>query len=101
MTCEECGERIQRHYPNGIGGDCYYSCRICDWHSEGEGVSKIRDSLDKAEIIDLKKDLLIIHGMLHTLVFKPKSYIPKGLTPETVLDEVIKIQRKLVEEVSE
>lgn len=101
MTCEECGERIQRHYPNGIGGDCYLSCRICEWYSEDEAPSKIRDSLNKAEVIDIKKDLLVIHGLLHTLTFKPKSYIPKGLTTETVLDEVIKIQRKLVQEVSE
>ena len=95
MTCEDCGGKIRRRYPNGVGGDMYASCAICEWHSEDEDNHKIRDSLNKAEIIDIKKDLNTICALLYTLAFGRD--VPKGLTPATLLDEVYKTKMKLVE----
>ena len=96
MTCEGCGGKIRRHYPNGGGGDMYASCAICEWHSENEDNHKVRDFLVKAEIIDIKKDLNTICALLYTLAFG-RECVPKGLTPEAVLDEVYKTKMKLVE----
>jgi len=68
--CEGCNEKYD-HYPAGAyGGDWYSSCNICEWHSEGEGPSTIKQGLTLEELVAHKKKLNWLHTDLHNLRYE-------------------------------
>ena len=68
--CDGCNEPIDNYPAGEYGGDWYSSCNICEWHSEGEGSSTIKQGLTLEELVAHKKRLNKLYQMMHTKVIK-------------------------------
>ena len=69
MKCDGCNEPIDNYPAGSYGGDWYSSCNVCEWHSEGEGSSTIKQGLTLEELVAHKKKLNWLHTDLHNLKY--------------------------------
>ena len=64
MLCSDCNQSLI-HEPmeqGAPGGDWFYACNICEWHSEGERPhTVIKKSFTREEIVNLKS---VLNGAL-------------------------------------
>jgi hypothetical protein len=94
--CEGCNEKYD-HYPAGTyGGDWYSSCNICEWHSEGEGPSTIKQGLTLEELVAHKKKLNKLYKSLHCYAYT--DYRSRGRhAPEDMMLELGNIMSELID----
>ncbi len=73
--CEQCNTEITSEPMNkGVyGGDWISSCPICEWCSESEEDSKIKQGLTLEELVEHKAKLNSVYAKLHDLVFRARS----------------------------
>ncbi len=94
MKCDGCNEPIDNRPADAYGGDWYSSCNICEWHSEGEGSSTIKQGLTLEELVAHKKRLNKLYQMMHTKVIMA-SGIGTGIW--TWMDELQMIMGELID----
>ncbi len=94
--CEGCNEKYD-HYPAGggdwYGGDWYSSCNICEWHSEDEGSSTIKQGLTHEELVAHKKKLNDLMTMLHNY-----NTTRNEIRIQVLMVELGEIKRELITE---
>lgn len=76
-NCTGCNEPIDEYPAGAYGGDWYASCNICEWHSEGEGSSTIKQGLTLEELVAHKKRLNEHYEYLHAYTYSrplPTNY---------------------------
>ena len=66
-NCNGCNERTDYSYSSAYGGDHYYSCSICGWHSEGDEQPTIKQGLTLKELVEHKKQLNELYAGLHEM----------------------------------
>ena len=66
-NCTGCNEPIDEYPADTYGGDWYASCNICEWHSEGDETTTIKQGLTLEELVAHKKKLNWLHTDLHNL----------------------------------
>ena len=77
-NCTGCNEPIDNYPAGAYGGAWYSSCDVCEWHSEGEGHSIIKQGLTLEELVAHKKQL----NMIRTMVFN----LWKHRQPQELMD---------------
>ena len=91
--CEGCNEPIDNRPAGAYEGDWYSSCNICEWHSEGEGSSTIKQGLTLEELVAHKKKLNALHKSLHYYTysrpFQPKSSEDLLLEIKDIMSELL------------
>ena len=74
--CSECKQPLT-HEPmekDAPGGDWFYACTICEWHSEDESPhSSIRKCLSTEEIVSVKVQIDAIRHHLRYISAKDKA----------------------------
>ena len=77
--CEGCNEPIDNKPAGAYGGDWYSSCNICDWHSEGDGHTTIKQGLTLEELVAHKKKLNKLYDRLYNLCYRNKKQSPEDM----------------------
>ena len=91
--CEGCNEPIDNRPAGAYGGDWYSSCNICEWHSEDEGSSTIKQGLTHEELVAHKKQLNLIRSMVYV------AWLPKQSQQLTeILDTLDNASKELITE---
>lgn len=92
-NCTGCNETID-HYPAGAyGGDWYSSCNICDWHSEGDEHTTIKQGLTLEELVAHKKELNKLHTWIHKTARTTEDYRMLNYL-RTVMDELLTVDKE-------
>lgn len=86
-NCTGCNEPIHRQPPLSYGGDWYASCDVCEWHSEGDERTTIKQGLTLEELVAHKKKLNRLCDRLHGYAH-----------PLDMLDELRDIMKELLDE---
>ena len=92
--CTGCNEPIDEYPAGAYGGDWYSSCSICDWHSEGEEHTTIKQGLTLEELVAHKMWLNKLHQMMHTKIIK--AHYKDDI--RTWMDELQMIMSELITE---
>ena len=95
--CNGCNEPIDNYPAGAYGGDWYSSCNICEWHSEGEGSSTIKQGLTLEELVAHKKRLNKLHSRLHKDAFTT-VWVRDRREPEEMMLELRNIMNELIDE---
>lgn len=90
--CEGCNEPIDNKPAGAYGGDWYSSCNICDWHSEGDGHTTIKQGLTLEELVAHKKKLNKLYDRLYNLCYRNKKQ-----SPEDMLMELGRLMNELID----
>ena len=86
--CKTCDEPIETSYTSAYGGDYYYSCNICDWHSEGDEHTMIKQGLTLEELIAHKKRLNKLYEDIHSNAVETKDWVRLNVLRE-IMDELL------------
>jgi hypothetical protein len=95
MNCTGCNQPISR--TNAYGEDTYSSCEVCEWHSEGEGSSTIKQGLTLEELVAHKKKLNKLYDRLHKYAFTT-VWVRDRREPEEMMLELRNIMNELIDE---
>ena len=96
MKCNGCNEPIDNYPAGAWGGDWYSSCNICEWHSEGEGSSTIKQGLTLEELVAHKKKLNKLYDRLHKYAFTTVRLRDRR-EPEKMMLELRNIMNELID----
>ena len=96
MKCNGCNEPIDNYPAGAWGGDWYSSCNICEWHSEGEGSSTIKQGLTLEELVAHKKRLNKLYDRLHKYAFTTVR-LRNRREPEEMMLELRNIMNELID----
>ena len=96
MKCNGCNEPIDNYPAGAWGGDWYSSCNICEWHSEGEGSSTIKQGLTLEELVAHKKELNKLYDRLHKYAFTTVRLRDRR-EPEEMMLELRNIMNELID----
>ena len=92
-NCTGCNEPIEEEYTSAYGGDWYSSCNICDWHSEGDEHTTIKQGLALEELIAHKKELNKLHTWIHKTARTTEDYRMLNYL-RTVMDELLTVDKE-------
>lgn len=96
MKCDGCNEPIGNYPAGSYGGDWYSSCNVCEWHSEGEGSSTIKQGLTLEELVAHKKRLNELYSNLHKYAFT-HDMMKNRRAPDDMLLELRNIMNELID----
>lgn len=96
VNCTGCNEPIDNRPAGAYGGDWYSSCSICDWHSEGEEHTTIKQGLTLEELVAHKKKLNELYSTLHTYDCKT-IWVRNSNEPEDMLMQLRDIMHELLD----
>jgi len=92
-NCTGCNEPIEHSYTASFGGDWFSSCNICDWHSEGDEHTTIKQGLTLEELIAHKKKLNILYNHQHKTARTTEDYRMLNYL-RTVMDELLTVDKE-------
>jgi hypothetical protein len=87
-NCKTCNEPIEYAYTSAYGGDYYSSCNICDWHSEGDEHTTIKQGLTLEELVAHKKRLNKLYKDIHSNAIKTEHWTRLNILRE-IMDELL------------
>ena len=94
--CEGCNEPIDNKPAGAYGGDWYSSCNICDWHSEGDEHTTIKQGLTLEELVAHKKKLNKLYDRLHNYAFQT-VWVRDRNEPEDMMLELRNMMSELID----
>ena len=91
-NCTGCNEPIDEYPAGAYGGDWYSSCNICDWHSEGDEHTTIKQGLTLEELVAHKKELNKLYTWIHKTARTTEDYRMLDYL-RTVMDELLTVDK--------
>ena len=91
-NCTGCNEPIDEYPAGAYGGDWYSSCNICDWHSEGDEHTTIKQGLTLEELVAHKKELNKLHTWIHKTARTTEDYRMLDYL-RTAMDELLTVDK--------
>ena len=99
-NCEHCNTEIDSEPIDAYGGDWHSSCHICEWYSESEEKSRIKQGLTLEELVEHKARLNSVYNKIHTLRSRARSDKGAYQTREMldkIMEELSDLMKQLLE----
>ena len=99
--CEQCNTEITAEpmKKGEYGGDWHFSCPICEWYSESEVSSTIKDGLSREELVEHKRKLNIVYDKMLDLVITMwrDTKGASSIAIEEIMEELREAKKQLLD----